>query len=227
MKKSIGFALVVIFVVTGFAQKKKPVSQKEKVSYSIGVNIGKNMQMQEIEIDQSQLIQGLKDGLSNAKTALTDKEMEETMKSFQEVMMNKMNAKQKVEGEKNMKVGQVFLAENKKKEGVVTLPSGLQYKIITQGNGPKPSLNQTVRCHYRGTLVDGREFDSSYERGEPTEFTVSGVIKGWTEALQLMPTGSKWQLFIPSDLAYGPNGAGQTIGPNATLIFDIELIAIK
>jgi FKBP-type peptidyl-prolyl cis-trans isomerase FklB len=227
MKKSIGFALVVIFVVTGFAQKKKPVSQKEKVSYSIGVNIGKNMQMQEIEIDQSQLIQGLKDGLSNAKTALTDKEMEETMKSFQEVMMNKMNAKQKVEGEKNMKVGQVFLAENKKKEGVVTLPSGLQYKIITQGNGPKPSLNQTVRCHYRGTLVDGREFDSSYERGEPTEFPVSGVIKGWTEALQLMPTGSKWQLFIPSDLAYGPNGAGQTIGPNATLIFDIELIAIK
>ena len=227
MKKSIGFALVVIFVVTGFAQKKKPVSQKEKVSYSIGVNIGKNMQMQEIEIDQSQLIQGLKDGLSNAKTALTDKEMEETMKSFQEVMMNKMNAKQKVEGEKNMKVGQVFLAENKKKEGVVTLPSGLQYKIITQGNGPKPSLNQTVRCHYRGTLVDGREFDSSYERGEPTEFPVSGVIKGWTEALQLMPTGSKWQLFIPSDLAYGPNGACQTIGPNATLIFDIELIAIK
>jgi FKBP-type peptidyl-prolyl cis-trans isomerase FklB len=138
-----------------------------------------------------------------------------------------MMSKVKVVGEKNVKEGETFLAANKKKEGVVTLPSGLQYKILKTGDGPKPTKDQTVKCHYRGTLIDGTEFDSSYKRGEPTEFPVGQVIKGWTEALQLMPVGSKWQLFIPSDLAYGPNGAGQMIGPNVTLIFDIELISIK
>jgi FKBP-type peptidyl-prolyl cis-trans isomerase FklB len=129
--------------------------------------------------------------------------------------------------EKNKKEGEAFLAENAKKEGVVTLPSGLQYKIIQQGSGRKPKLTDEVTTHYRGTLLDGTEFDSSYKRGEPTSFPVNGVISGWTEALQLMPVGSKWQLFIPSNLAYGMRGAGGTIGPNAALIFDIELIAIK
>jgi FKBP-type peptidyl-prolyl cis-trans isomerase FklB len=228
MKKFIVIVLVLILSgSTAVAQKKVPSSKKEKVSYSIGVNIGKNMKMEGIEIDQTQMIQGLKDGLTNAKPAMSEIDMETTMKAFQQEMMNKMQAKQKVEGDKNMKEGQAFLAENKKKDGIITLPSGLQYKVITQGNGLKPTSTQTVECHYRGTLVNGKEFDSSYKRGKPTEFPVNGVIKGWTEALQLMPTGSKWQLFIPSDLAYGPNGAGQMIGPNATLIFDIELISIK
>jgi FKBP-type peptidyl-prolyl cis-trans isomerases 1 len=210
------------------AQKKgTPKTKKEKISYSIGVNIGKNMKTQGIDLDQGLLTQGIKDGLNSSKTAMSDKDMEETMTAFQQEMMGKMQAKQKVNGEKNAKEGEAFLAANKKKEGVVTLPSGLQYKILKSGDGPKPTKEQTVKCHYRGTLIDGTEFDSSYKRGEPTEFPVGQVVKGWTEALQLMPVGSKWQLFIPSDLAYGPNGAGQMIGPNAALIFDIELISIK
>ena len=145
------------------------------------------------------------------------------MMSFQQEMTGKM----KNIAEKNKKEGDAFLEANKKKDGVITLPSGLQYKIIKEGSGPKPTATQTVKCNYRGTLIDGKEFDSSYKRGEPTEFPVGQVIKGWTEALQLMPVGSKWQLFIPSNLAYGENGGGSMIGPNAALIFDIELISIK
>jgi FKBP-type peptidyl-prolyl cis-trans isomerase FklB len=141
--------------------------------------------------------------------------------------MDKSQAKQKVDGDKNKKAGEEFLAANQKKEGVITLPSGLQYKILKTGTGAKPTSDQTVKCHYRGTLIDGTEFDSSYKRGEAAEFPVSGVIKGCTEALQLMPVGSKWQLFVPSDLGYGERGAGQMIGPNAALIFDVELISIK
>jgi FKBP-type peptidyl-prolyl cis-trans isomerases 1 len=229
MKKLIAVALVLsIFSSMVIAQKKgTPKTKKEKISYSIGVNIGKNMKTQGIDLDQGLLTQGIKDGLNSSKTAMSDKDMEATMTAFQQEMMGKMQAKQKVNGEKNAKEGEAFLAANKKKEGVVTLPSGLQYKILKSGDGPKPTKEQTVKCHYRGTLIDGTEFDSSYKRGEPTEFPVGQVVKGWTEALQLMPVGSKWQLFIPSDLAYGPNGAGQMIGPNATLIFDIELISIK
>jgi FKBP-type peptidyl-prolyl cis-trans isomerase FklB len=228
MKKLIVVALVLsLFGSMVIAEKKVPKTKKEKISYSIGVNIGKNMKTQGLDLDQGLLTQGIKDGLNNSKTAMSDKDMEAVMTAFQQEMMGKMQAKQKVSGEKNVKEGEVFLAENKKKEGVVTLPSGLQYKILKTGDGPKPTKDQTVKCHYRGTLIDGTEFDSSYKRGEPTEFPVGQVIKGWTEALQLMPVGSKWQLFIPSDLAYGPNGAGQMIGPNATLIFDIELISIK
>jgi FKBP-type peptidyl-prolyl cis-trans isomerase FklB len=158
---------------------------------------------------------------------MSDKDMDETMKSFQQEMSTKMQAKQKIEGDKNKKEGEAFLEANKKKDGVITLPSGLQYKILKEGSGAKPTATQTVKCNYRGTLIDGKEFDSSYKRGEPTEFPVGQVIKGWTEALQLMPVGSKWQLYIPSNLAYGENGGGSMIGPNAVLIFDIELISIK
>jgi FKBP-type peptidyl-prolyl cis-trans isomerase FklB len=229
MKKLIATALVLsLFGGTAMAQKKSPQTQKEKVSYSIGVNLGKNMKMQGLDIDQTLLLQGIKDGLNNSKTAMTDKDMESTMNAFQQEMMGKMQAKQKVDAEKNKKAGDAFLAANKKKEGVVTLPSGLQYKIIKAGTGPKPTKDQTVRCHYRGTLVDGTEFDSSYKYGtEPVEFPVGQVIPGWVEALQLMPVGSKWQLVIPSDIAYGERGMGQAIGPNATLIFDLELVSIK
>jgi FKBP-type peptidyl-prolyl cis-trans isomerase FklB len=229
MKKFIAIALLLSLLgVSVLAQKKgTPKTQKEKVSYTLGVNIGKNMKMQGIDIDQSFLEQGLKDAFNNAKTAMTEKDMETTMNVFQQEMMAKNQAKQKVVGEQNKKDGEAFLAANKKKEGVTTLPSGLQYKVIKMGNGPKPTASQTVKCHYRGSFIDGKEFESSYTRGEPTEFPVGGVIKGWVEALQLMPVGSKWTLYIPSDLAYGENGAGQTIGPNAVLIFELELLSIK
>ena len=229
MKKLIAVALLLsLFGVAVLAQKKgTPKTQKEKVSYSIGINIGKNMKMQGLDIDQGFFTQGLKDGLNNAKTAMSDKDMEATMKTFSQEMTTKMQAKQKADGEKNSKAGEAFLAANKKKDGVITLPSGLQYKILKAGTGAKPTASQTVTCNYRGTLIDGTEFDSSYKRGEPAEFPVGQVIKGWVEALQLMPVGSKWQLFIPSDLAYGPNGQGPVIGPNAVLIFDIELLSIK
>jgi len=229
MKKFIVIAIVLsLFSCEVIAQKKRtPKTKKEKLSYSIGVSIGKNMKMQGVTLDQGLFTQGIKDGLSDAKTAMSDGDMEATLTAFQQEMMNKMQAKQKIDGEKNVKEGETFLEANKNKEGVVTLPSGLQYKIIKSGDGPKPAKDQKVMCHYRGTLIDGTEFDSSYKRGEPAEFGVGEVIKGWTEALQLMPVGSKWQLFIPANLAYGANGAGQTIGPNATLIFEVELISIK
>jgi FKBP-type peptidyl-prolyl cis-trans isomerase FklB len=149
------------------------------------------------------------------------------MNTFKEEMTKKQEEAMKKAAEKNKKDGAAFLAENKKKEGVVTLPSGLQYKIITQGTGNTPKATDTVTVNYRGSLVDGTEFDSSYKRGQPATFPVNGVIKGWTEALQLMKEGAKWQLFIPSDLAYGEKGAGNVIGPNATLIFDVELISAK
>jgi FKBP-type peptidyl-prolyl cis-trans isomerase len=229
MKKLIVFAIVLsLFSGEIIAQKiRTPKTKKEKISYSIGVNLGKDLKRQGIALDQGLFAQGIKDGLNSSKTAMSDDDMQATLMAFQQEMMTKMQEKQKVEGEKNSKEGETFLSANKNKEGVVTLPSGLQYKIIKSGDGQKPTKDQTVKCHYRGTLIDGTEFDSSYKRGEPTEFPVGGVIKGWTEALQLMPVGSKWQLFIPADLAYGPNGSGPTIGPNATLIFDVELISIK
>jgi len=227
MKKFIAIAIVLsLFVATAMTQKKEtPKTTKEKTSYSIGINVGKDlkMKMQELNIDAAFLLLGIRDAVNGSKTVMSDKEMEATLMAFQQEMMGKMQAK----AEKNKKEGEAFLAANKKKEGVITLPSGLQYKILKTGDGAKPTASQTVKCNYRGTLIDGKEFDNSNNHGGPAEFPVGQVIKGWVEALQLMPVGSKWQLFIPSDLAYGPNGQGQMIGPNATLIFDIELLSIK
>ncbi len=199
---------------------------KEKASYSIGVSIGKNFKNQGADLNLETVLQGMKDAVEGKKTLMTDQEIQETMMSFSAQMRAKAQEKQKEAGEKNRKEGEAFLAENKKKDGVKTTPSGLQYKVITMGTGTKPTTNDTVVTHYRGTLIDGTEFDSSYKRGEPATFPVTGVIKGWTEALQLMPVGSKWQLFIPSDLAYGPNGR-PSIPPSSTLLFDLELISIK
>jgi len=198
-------------------------SQKDKVSYIIGMDIGNNLKKQSIDIDPNILARGVKDTLSGVKPLLTEKEIQETMATFQKEMM----AKQEEVGKKNKSEGEAFLAENKKKEGVKTLPSGLQYKVSKAGTGKKPKSNDTVTVHYRGTLINGTEFDSSYKRGQTVSFPVSGVIPGWTEALQLMEEGAKWQLFIPSNLAYGEKGAGNVIGPNATLIFEIELISIQ
>jgi FKBP-type peptidyl-prolyl cis-trans isomerase FklB len=229
MKKFIVISILLSFFGGAvLAQKSNtPKTKKEKISYSIGVNLGKSMKMQGLDIDQGLLFQGIKDGVNNSKTAMTEKDMEATMSAFQQEMMSKMQAKQKVDGEKNKKDGEAFLAANQKKDGVITLPSGLQYKVLKEGTGAKPTASQTVKCNYRGTFINGKEFDRSENHGGPAEFPVGGVIKGWIEALQLMPVGSKWQLFVPSDLAYGPNGQGQMIGPNAVLIFEIELLSIN
>jgi len=202
-------------------------NQKEKVSYSIGMDIANNLKKQSIDVDPDLLAKGIKDAFAGTKPLLTEKEVHDTLTAFQKEMMAKMQEKQKKMGDKNKLDGEAFLAENKKKEGVKALPSGLQYKVITEGTGKSPKATDTVTVNYKGTLIDGTEFDSSYRRGQPVSFPVNGVIAGWTEALQLMKEGSKWQLFIPSNLAYGEKGAGNTIGPNAVLIFEVELISIK
>jgi FKBP-type peptidyl-prolyl cis-trans isomerase len=217
---------------TGTATKEQTVtaltSTKQKASYAIGMNWGTGLHRQSIDVDSAALIQGMKDALAGGKTLLTEDEARSALMQLQKEMQEKQQAKAAQEGEANKKEGDAYLAANKTKEGVVTLPSGLQYKILTPGTGPKPTATDSVVCNYKGTLINGTEFDSSYKRGEPATFPVTGVIKGWTEALQLMPVGSKWQLFIPPDLAYGPRGTpGGPIGPNATLIFEVELVSIK
>jgi FKBP-type peptidyl-prolyl cis-trans isomerase FklB len=202
-------------------------TEKDKTSYAIGMNIGKSMNKNSVDIDPNIVARGIKDALAGGKTLLTDDEAKTVMAAFQTEMRKKVEDKMQEDGAKNKKEGSAFLDANKTKDGVVTLPSGLQYKVLTQGTGPKPTAQDTVECNYKGTLIDGTEFDSSAKHGgKPARFPVGGVIKGWTEALQLMPVGSKWQLFIPSDLAYGQRGAGGVIGPNATLIFEVELISI-
>lgn len=201
-------------------------TQKEKFSYALGMNLGTGLHRQGIPVDPSILARGLKDAMAGGKTAMTEDEARATMKAMQEDVQKKQEAKMHEAGAANKKVGEEFLAANKTKEGVNTLPSGLEYKILKEGTGPKPTASDSVVCNYRGTLIDGKEFDSSYKRGQPATFPVSGVIPGWTEALQLMPVGSKWQLFIPSALAYGDRGAGADIGPGATLIFEVELLSI-
>ncbi len=200
---------------------------KDKVSYAIGLDVGGAMKKQSIDVNTDIFMRGLKDALSGGPKLMTDEEVKETMTAFSHEMAAKQKEAMKKLGEKNKQEGEAFLAENKKKEGVKTLPSGLQYKVITEGSGKTPKASDTVTVNYRGTLIDGTEFDSSYKRGQPATFPVNGVIKGWTEALQLMKEGAKWQIFIPSDLAYGDKGAGNVIGPNAALIFDVELISVK
>jgi len=203
-------------------------TEKDKTSYAIGMNIGKSMSKNSMDVDPAIVARGIKDSLAGGKTLLTDDEAKTVMATFQTEMRKKVEDKMQETAATNKKEGDAFLAANKGKEGVVALPSGLQYKILTQGTGPKPTAQDTVECNYKGTLIDGTEFDSTAKHGgKPATFPVGGVIKGWTEALQLMPVGSKWQLFIPGDLAYGQRGAGGVIGPNATLIFDVELVSIQ
>jgi FKBP-type peptidyl-prolyl cis-trans isomerase FklB len=202
-------------------------TQKDKFSYALGMNLGTNLHKQSVPVDPNILLRGLKDALAGGKTALTEDQARAALMEVQNEMRKKQQEEMHAAGEASKKEGDAFLAANKAKEGVVTLPSGLQYKILTQGTGPKPTATDSVVCNYRGTLINGTEFDSSYKRGEPTTFPVSGVIKGWTEALQLMPVGSKWQLFVPSDLAYGERSPGPEIAPDSTLIFEVELLSIQ
>jgi len=200
---------------------------KDKVSYSIGMNIGKSIKRDNVEVDPDLLLRGLKDVLGGATPLMTDQEAESTLTALQNDLRKKQDQEKQQVAETNKKEGDAFLAANKTKDGVVTLPSGLQYKILQEGTGPKPTAADTVTVNYRGTLLDGTEFDSSFKRDQPASFPVGGIIKGWTEALLLMPVGSKWQLFIPADLAYGPRQAGPTIGPNSTLVFEVELLSIQ
>jgi FKBP-type peptidyl-prolyl cis-trans isomerase FklB len=202
-------------------------TDKDKASYAIGMNIGQNLRKQSEVIDASIVQRGMKDALAGNKTLLTEDEAKAVLMTLQASMRKRQEEQVQQMAETNKKEGNAFLAENKTKEGVVTLPSGLQYKILSEGTGPKPAATDSVICNYKGTLLDGTEFDSSAKHGGPATFPVSGVIKGWTEALQLMPVGSKWELFVPPDLAYGQRGAGGGIAPNSTLIFEVELVSIK
>ncbi len=202
-------------------------TERDKQSYAVGMQIATNFKQQGVDLDGNLVAQGMRDVLAGGKLLLTETEAKETVIAFQKEMMAKQQEAAKAAGEKAKVESETFLTANAKKEGVQVLPSGLQYKILTKGEGPKPKSTDTVTVHYRGTLIDGTEFDSSYARKEPATFPVTGVIPGWTEALQLMPVGSKWELYIPANLAYGAQGAGGRIPPNAALIFQVELLGIK
>jgi len=201
-------------------------TDQDKVSYSMGVDMGRNLQKQGIDIEPDVLLQGLKDGMAGGTLKMTDDDMKATMTAFIQTVQEKMQAKEQAQGSDNKAKGAAFLEANKKKDGWKVTPSGLQYKVLTTGTGAKPTDSDTVVTNYRGTTIDGTEFDSSYKRNEPLEIEVGKVIPGWTEALKMMPVGSKWDLVIPSELAYGEN-APPEIGPNSVLQFEVELLAIK
>jgi len=213
---------------TGSAEKEvKLDNQTDKASYSIGLQFGTQISKIKDMVNQDVIIEGFKDSLAGTEPKMTSEEMQTTMQAFQKTMMEAQKAKQAEQAVSGKAEGDKFLAANKTKEGVKTTESGLQYQVITEGKGETPKASDTVVTHYTGTTIDGKVFDSSYKRNAPATFPVNGVIKGWTEALQLMKTGAKWKLFIPSELAYGERGAGANIGPNQVLIFEIELLEIK
>ncbi len=228
MRKMLVSLLALGFIAGAAQAQDKPEikDQKDKVSYSVGYQIGGDFKRQHLDLNPDALMQGIKDALAGATPVMTQQEMNQTLIELKTKIVAAQQEERKKAGEKNLAEGKAFLEENAKKEGVKTLPDGLQYKVIKEGDGPMPKATDTVTVHYRGRLIDGTEFDSSYSRNQPATFPVSGVIKGWTEALQQMKTGAKWELFIPPDLAYGERGAGQVIGPNSVLIFEVELLSI-
>jgi FKBP-type peptidyl-prolyl cis-trans isomerase FklB len=226
------FVVVVLalFVLVGqvWAQDKSALqSEKDKMSYSVGFDMVTKMKQQGVELEWDLVAKGMKDASSGAKPLLTEPEVRDSLKGLQQQMRAKFEQKAKEQGEKNKKEGEAFLAANKTKDGVKTTASGLQYKVLQEGKGKQPTADDTVEVQYRGTLIDGAEFDSSYKRGAPASFPVKGVIKGWTEGLLMMKEGSKWQLVIPPELAYGSRAASPLIGPNSTLVFEVELLSVK
>ncbi|HVS00349.1 MAG TPA: FKBP-type peptidyl-prolyl cis-trans isomerase [Thermoanaerobaculia bacterium] len=208
-------------------QRPKPESVDDRASYIIGLNLGRSLKQQEVPANPDLIIQGLRDGLGGGQALLTDEEIQAAMTSFQQTLISKQEAKRTAEGEKNQKESAAFLETNKKKEGVKTTASGLQYEVLQPGQGESPKPGDQVTVHYKGTLIDGTVFDSSYDRGAPVTFGVDQVIAGWTEALQLMKPGAKYKIYLPPSLAYGERGAGEEIGPNAALVFDVELLEIQ
>ena len=224
----IGATILLVAIAAGCTAEEAVVKldqPKQRISYTIGLNIGRDFVSQDVDVDTAALMAGVRDGLGGQKPRLSDEEMLAEVKAFREAMMAKQEAKQKELATKNQTEGAAFLAKNAKEPGVVVRESGLQYKVLKEGAGPMPKADSIVSVHYRGTLLDGSEFDSSYERNEPLTLPVGGVIPGWTEALTLMKEGSKWQLYIPAALAYGEAGAPPAIGPNATLLFEVELLS--
>jgi len=202
-------------------------NNQEKISYIIGRDMAANFKKQGIDVNPEYLLKGLQEALSGTQSNLTQEEVHQAMTELQQLMQSRQGNSHSREADINLQEGEAFLAENKNRAGVVTLPSGLQYQVLQEGTGATPNRNDKVTTHYHGTLIDGTVFDSSYERGQPATFPVSGVIAGWTEALMQMKEGAKWRLFLPADLAYGSQGAGDDIGPNSTLIFDVELLSVN
>ncbi|MBX3733977.1 MAG: FKBP-type peptidyl-prolyl cis-trans isomerase [Verrucomicrobiae bacterium] len=229
--KSLPFAVLAAATVVGLptliAQPASDAAEfRDRLSYALGADIGNNLKRQEIDVDPKRVAEGLTDAVAG-KSAMTPDQIRDIMNEFRSQMMARMQAKQADEGKKNRADGEAFLAQNRKKEGVKATASGLQYQVLKSGNGKTPAATDVVKVHYHGTLTDGTVFDSSIDRGEPATFPVNGVIPGWTEALQLMKVGDEWQLAIPSDLAYGEQGAGGDIGPNSVLLFKVQLLGIE
>ena len=204
-----------------------PKTQQDQLSYTIGVDLGKNLKSQNLSINADMLAEGVKDALAGSKLKLTDTQMKTALQNFQQKMAKKQQEEFKQVSEDNAKAGADFLAKNKKEKGVVVLPNGLQYKVVKAGNGTPPKANDSVTVDYEGKLVNGQVFDSTYKRGKPATFKVSQVISGWQQALKMMKPGAEWMLYIPSDLAYGKQGVGGPIGPNETLIFKVHLISVN
>ena len=233
MKNLIGIFIVLLMIAISCTSSEKVVETPQltdymdTVSYSVGVDIGKSFRLQEMDINPDAMARGLSDAFADKETALTDEEIQSTLINFREVFQQKQREIAQRKAQEAAVAEEAYLAESASKEGVVSLPSGLQYKVITPGDGPSPLTTDKVKVHYKGSLADGTIFDSSYDRGQPTSFTVSGVIKGWTEALLLMQVGSKWELTIPSTLGYGTRGSGGKIPPNSTLLFEVELLGIE
>lgn len=201
----------------------EPRTDKQKLSYALGHQVGKSIKRDGLEVDAKALTQAIEDVLADTSPRMSPEEMQAAIVAFRKKSIEERRAT----AAKTKKAGEEFLAANKAKEGVIVLPSGLQYKVIKKGSGKKPKASETVVANYRGTLINGTEFDSSYSRGKPETFPVNGVIKGWQEVLPLMREGAKWRIFVPTELAYGSRGAGDAIGPNETLVFDIELVKVK
>ena len=220
-------SIALLFSVCHAQEKLELKDQKDKESYSLGYQFGQNLKFQGVDINLDVYASGIRDALGGKEPKMSQEEIRATITGLQQRLQAARQKEMKEMAAKNVEESKKFLAENQKKEGVKALPSGLQYKVLSQGSGKMPKAEDTVTVNYKGTLIDGTEFDSSYKRGQPASFQVNGVIKGWTEALQLMKEGSKWQLFIPPDLAYGERGAGPQIPPNSTLIIEVELISVK
>ena len=220
-------SIAFLFSVCLAQEKLELKDQKDKESYSLGYQFGQSLKNQGVDINLDVYNSGIKDALGGKEPQMNQEDIRAAITGLQQRLQAARQKELKEMAAKNIEEGKKFLEENQKKEGIKTLPSGLQYKVLTEGSGKMPKADDTVTVNYKGTLIDGTEFDSSYKRGQPASFQVNGVIKGWTEALQLMKEGSKWQLFIPLDLAYGERGAGRTIPPNSTLIFEVELISVK
>ena len=220
-------SISLLFGICYAGEKQDLKDQKDKESYSLGYQFGQNLKAQDVEINLDVYISGIRDSLGGKDSLMSQEEIRTTLSDLQKRIAAVRQKELKEKAEKNLSESKAFLAENGKKEGIKTLLSGLQYKVLAEGSGKMPKAEDTVTVHYKGTLIDGREFDASYKRGQPATFKVNGVIKGWSEALQLMKEGSKWQLYIPPDLAYGERAMGPQIPPNSALIFEVELISVK